>query len=189
MKAFKVAGYRVELLRVARLGPAIVQQLGDRAVPGGPTHRLQEPRQRLADVGEGCLSVAALVALRHAFDAEAGRADQIEQLAGPAVHELGTELDRAAQLGIVHSVDPAADPVTRLDYEDTVSSRRQRLRRCEARNAGPEHQDVHRGHRRGGLLVAQRVDRIQPRGPARGPDAEEEPDQRAETERDDHRGG
>ena len=115
-----------------------------------------------------------------------GLADQLHQLRRPAVDELGAELDGDVQAGVVHGVDAAADPVAGLEHHDAAArpppaARPRRAPRCRR----PATTTSALGIRSRRLLVPQRDDRIEPRGAAGGPDAEEEPDQRAEAERHD----
>ena len=92
--------------------------------------------------------------------------------------ELGAELDGMVQAGVVHGVDAPADPVPGLEHHHVPPGRGQPFGRGEARDAGSQDDNVGAGHPEPWLLVPQRDDRIEPRGPAGGPDAEEEADQR-----------
>ena len=143
--------------------------------PGGP--------------GRGPRRGRAALTLGDDLEAESVVADQLDQLGRVAVDELGAELDGMVEQGVVDGVDPAADALARLKHQYPAPRRRQPFGGGQAGDPRAEHQDIGRSRGRHRLLVAQGHDRVEPRGPARGPDAEEEPDQRAEPERHHHGGG
>ncbi len=109
---------------------------------------------------------------------------------GMAVHELRTELDRLRRSGRPHGMNAASNPVAGLDQRDVSAGASETRRRGESRHAGADHEHVAITHVRiprgvePALLVTKSDDRVEARRAAGGPETEEEPDQRAETERD-----